>query len=249
MTTDAPELPPAFNGMLVPPDIAPIGAAAEGVAAGRLSAGDVLWSARDDRASAAFVLEPDVPLERAAEMLPVLMVAIGDALGAIGPPNLALTFRWPGTILANGAVAGEVQAFVWPGRAPEEIPDFLVVAFDIALTESADGSEPGHDLGSTYLHVEGCGDLDRTMVIEAVARHFLSWIDGWQQDGFGAAHASWTGRAHDRNADVTVDFSGRQVHGKWLGLDENGGLLVKTANGGQTLALYETIGENEKADA
>jgi BirA family transcriptional regulator, biotin operon repressor / biotin---[acetyl-CoA-carboxylase] ligase len=235
----APEFPPAFAGSAVAPGQTSFEAAAAGAAGGGLGAGDLCWSLRTDRAEAAFVLEPEVALNTAAQMLPVLMVAIGDALGAIGPPNLAITYRWPDKILANGALVGQIRMAVPAECGPDDVPDHLVTGFELNLTGADGDHEPGHDLRETFLHEEGCGDLDRTIVIEAVARHFLSWIDGWQQDGFFAAHQSWLSRAHDNEQVVEIELGGRTVSGTMLGLDETGGLLVKTGKGARVLPLHE----------
>jgi BirA family biotin operon repressor/biotin-[acetyl-CoA-carboxylase] ligase len=243
-----PEFPPAFCGITVSHGTSPIEDALNGVVAGRFGAGDICWSHRIDRAEAAFVLEPDVELAKALQMVPLLMVAIGDALGAIGPPNLALTFRWPNRILANGADVCRVQAAVYPDCSPGEVPRFLLVAFDLALF-AGNGNEPGHDLRTTYLYEEGCGDLDRTILIEAVARHFLSGIDGWQSDGFRTAHQSWTGRLHEKGAEQAFRGSRETVSGTVLGIDEDAGLLLRTEAGPRALSLEDFVIERAGEDA
>ncbi|MCP3054156.1 biotin/lipoate--protein ligase family protein [Aurantimonas marianensis] len=223
-----PEFPPVFTGHAVALDADPFAVAVKGVASGSYGAGDVVWSEDRGRATAAFVLEPETPLVVAAQMVPVMMVALGDALGAIGPPNLALTFRWPGTILANGGIVGTV-AFHSSGNAEaSDIPDHIVVAFELALDISARSrGEPGLDPNVTALFEEGCGELDRTSIIEAVARHFLSWIDGWMHDGFRDAHQSWLARANDLDKHIDLPFDNGARSGTMVGMDEDGGLLVQ----------------------
>jgi len=77
--------------------------------------------------------------------------------------------------------------------------------------------------------------LDRTSIIEAVARHFLSWIDGWTHDGFRAAHQSWLSRANDLDQQIDVAVDGGNRSGKMVGLDEEGGLLFQAE--GQTVLV------------
>lgn len=231
-----PEFPPVFAGHAVAADADPFAVAVEGAASGSYGAGDVVWSEDRRRAAAAFILEPETPLVVAAQMVPVMMVALGDAVGAIGPPNLALTFRWPGTILANGGIVGKVAFRAPDNAAAADIPDHIVVGFELALDTSANSrGEPGLDPNVTALYEEGCGELDRTSIIEAVARHFLSWIDGWTHDGFRAAHQSWLSRAHDQDQqiDVAADCGARS--GKMVGMDEDGGLLIQAE--GQTVLV------------
>lgn len=237
-----PEFPPALNGIAVDAGEDPFARSAAGAKDGRYGAGDFLWSMRSDAASAAVVLEPEVPAAKALQMVPVMMVAIGDALGAIGPPKLALTFRWPGTVLANGARAGGVRAALPDGIGDDEVPDWMIVAFELQLEWSgAIVSEPGQMQSQTVLYEEGCGDLDRTAIVEAVSRHFLSHVDGWEQDGFATAHQSWTGKAHDENGEVELLTGSGKIGGEMVGLDEGGGLLVKEGGKPRLITLREAL--------
>ncbi|MER0237049.1 biotin/lipoate--protein ligase family protein [Fulvimarina sp. MAC8] len=234
-----PQFPPALDGRVVGADVDPFAEACKAAKAGRLSAGDLVWSTSTTRAAAAIVLEPEDMLSRAIEMVPVMMVAIGDALGAIGPPNLALMFRWPGTIIANGAATGHVSFAAFPGWEADSIPDRIVVGFELLLdTVECGWREPGEDLRSTALYEEGCGDLDRTMLIESIARHFLAGIDGWLHDGFRPVHQAWWGKADEARA-VSLELADRTVEGEAVGLDEAGGLLVKTGERTELVPLLD----------
>lgn len=237
----APQFPPAFRSFAVVDGQEPMAAALAAVAGGEGGAGDLFWSADTDQAAAAFVLEPEVPLSRAIQMAPVLMVAIGDALGAIGPPALAITFRWPFTVLANGGVVGGVFAAVPDGVVPSQVPGTLIVGFNLAVESAAGDGEPGHHPDSTALHEEGCGDLDRTVLVEAVARHFLAWIDTWLQDGFSTVRQSWMSRAHDLERPVKLALAGGNRAGTMIGLDEDGSLLLKAGRSIDAVPLVDAV--------
>ncbi|MEF2549785.1 biotin/lipoate--protein ligase family protein [Aurantimonas sp. A2-1-M11] len=237
-----PQFPPAFTGHPVAAGHDPFGAAVQAAMTGTHGAGDLFWSCDTDRAAAAIVLEPDVALSQAAQMLPLLMVAIADALGGIGPPNLALTFRWPGTILANGAVIGGVRLHACGARDPASIRERLVAGFALTIAASRNGpAEPGHDLAATALMEEGCGEMDRTLIIEAVARHFLSWIDDWTHDGFGSAHQSWTARTDARGEPVEIVLGDTIHRGTMIGLDESGGALLTIGEHTMLLPLTDAV--------
>lgn len=238
---DMPQFPPAFKGFAVVHGQEPMAAALAAAAGGKGGAGDLFWSTDTDRAAAAFVLEPEVPLSEAIQMVSVLTVAIGDALGAIGPPALAITFRWPFTVLANGGVVGCVSGAVPGGAGPSQVPDTLVVSFDLAIQSPAGGCDPGLHPDRTALHQEGCGDLDRTALIEAVARHFLAWIDTWLQDGFRPAHQSWLSRAHDLEHVVELPLPGGKRAGTMIGLDEEGNLLLKADGSTHAIPLVDAM--------
>ena len=228
-----PEFPPLIAGHPVAAGADPMRVAAAGAASGRLGAGDLCWSEGTEEAVAALVLEPESPLDVALQMVPLMAVAVCDALGAIGPPNLALNLRWPSGLVANGGAVGQVTA-TWPeGTGPDAVPDHLVVGFRIALIlPEALRRAPGQAAHRTALHEEGCGDIDRSAVVGAVARHFLSWLDAWQHEGFRAVHAAYAGWLGE----------GAEVAGaRLVGLDERGGAIVETAQGRGGISIAQGL--------
>lgn len=227
-----PAFPPLLTGHAVPLGGAPMLTAWEGARAGRLGAGDLCWSEATGEARAALVLEPEAPLEVALQMGPAMLVAICDALGAIGPPNLAMGVRWPGLVLANGGRVGRVDLAA-AETAPGAVPDFLIVGFTLALELPTDlRVAPGVSAHVTALHEEGAGDIDRSALIGAVARHFLSALDAWQHDGFGPLHAALSPRL-----DRMTEAGDRLV-----GIDEAGGAIIGTGPGARGVTLAEGFG-------
>ena len=215
--------------------------AVRGAAENRYGAGDIVWSRSEDDLRCAIVLEPDVIFERAIEMGLLAMVALGDALGAIGPPVLAIAYRWPFDILANGGHVGRISIAL-PGDARAgSVPSYLVVGIELAVRRQGADTEPGEDAARTTLHEEGGGELDRTLMIESLARHFLSWVDSWQADGFEPVRQLWLFRAADRNRAARVSLGGIERRGHLVGLDEHGGLLLETANGIETVTLVDAV--------
>ena len=143
MHLEDPQFPPLLEGHAVKAPKRPFAEACRLARARRLGAGDVVWSRNTGRAEFAVVLEPDVALERALQMGPLLMVALGDCLGSLCPPKVAIQYRWPGGILLNGAPAGEVRLAA--ARVPvAEIPAWLVVGagLDIAAPRLSPGRGP-----------------------------------------------------------------------------------------------------------
>jgi len=226
-----PAFPPLLKGRPVQPGVAAHSVAVADAAAGRAGAGDLYWSRSEDRLSMAVVLEPDVSLSRAAQMHLLLMVAFGDAFGAISPPEIGIHYRWPGDILVNGAKAGEVLTFVPAGCDAADEPAWMVVALDVNITLDLSVPNPGERMDATTLHEEGAGDVDRTRLAESASRHFLTWIDTWSHDGFKPVHENWVGRMAGEGKTVTVRDGARQLAGHMTGLDEDGNLLFSAGEG------------------
>ena len=91
-------------------------------------------------------------------------------------------------------------------------------------------------------HEEGAGEVTRTMLIESVSRHFLTWIDGWMNEGFKGVHENWLGRVVGSDQDITICHAGASLSGRVTGMDEDGNLLFTPANEqAQAFALTETV--------
>ncbi|WP_416883200.1 DUF4444 domain-containing protein [Marivita sp.] len=227
--TSGPMFPPLMQGINAA-GADPFEAACSEAAQG-CDAGTILYDVTPERLQAAIVLAPEVPLADAAAMLPLTGVAVQNALGALGPSELAVHLCWDGPIRVNGARCGYVRGATDVSDVAEE-PGWLVAGFELVFARPhvAGGETPDE----TDLMSEGCGDLTPTDLLESWSRHLLNWISRWEDEGIGPLHAEWSGLAHGIGADGT--FLGRSGH--FLGLDEKLGLLLRTE--GQTMLLPVT---------
>lgn len=220
-----PTFPPLLDGIAVKRPQEPFDLARAEAAAGRAGAGTVYWARATDHMDVAIVLEPEVPLEQAMHMPFAAMVAFGDALGALAPPELGVYYRWPCDIIVNGARAGQLRFAVPQDAAPGEQPDWLVIGFTVSMRDER--PDPGLEPDRTSLYEEGCIEITRTDLIESFCRHFLVWINTWENEGFREIGEIWTARAREGSPDVDLDGQRAAI----LGLDESGNLLVKPEEG------------------
>lgn len=222
-----PTFPPLLTGHRIGGGEAPLAVAVARATTGEIGAGDVLWSPDGQRGALAIVLEPECRLRTALQMAPLAQVAAGDCIGALTPPKVAVNFRWPREIVVNGGVGGELNV-AWPaGCGPDEVPNWLVLGLTVALKYDAGDIEPGFDPERTVLAEEGCPDLTSARLISSYARHFLTWLNNWQDDGFRPVSEAWMFRADGIDDDLTYEMAGITETGRTLGLDEDAGLLLK----------------------
>lgn len=236
-----PEFPPLYQPFAVKSPDDPVSAALVAIGKGEAEAGSLYWARATSAAHCAIVFEPEHPLSTSAQALVVGMVAIGDAIGAIGPPNLGITYGWPGAIYANGATVGEMHLLAPAGLQTADTPEWLILELNIAIKSDQVTHEPGEDASRTELWEEGAGDLDRTRIIESFSRHLLTWLDTWEADGFRQVHELWVFRAADRDAFVQVSAGEKRLEGTFVSLDDEGGVLIKTENGIEGLALTDAV--------
>lgn len=233
------DLPPLLSDVAVTPDVDPFAAAEEAAREG-VEAGAVFWALRDDRLEAAIVLAPEAPLRRALTVLFAAEQALTDAFGALCPPETAAHWSWPDAFLLNDARAGRMRVSA-SDTDLDATPAWLVLALSIRRLPR-DEDDPGHRLGETCLFEEGCGDLSTQELIGAWARHTLYWITSWETDGLAAIMREWRGRATGDGGRVSIDLGPEApVAGEWLGLDDEGALLVKTDAGPLRLDLARVL--------
>ncbi len=229
-----PDFPPLFDGRAVTDDPyeAAIAAAAEGCEAGR-----ILHHPSDAALSAALVLAPEVSLANAAQMLLVATNGFADAFGALAPPEIALHVEWPATIRIEGARCGRLLA---AAPCPDaDVPGWLVVGLHVPLASAGEG-EPGQRPDETDLRTEGA-NLSADDLLGAWARHTLSWIARWEDEGMAPVHRDWTGRAWRIGGETAVDTPSGRRSGTFQGLDEKGGILLKGPDGTTVVPLTEML--------
>lgn len=218
---EAPTFPPLLKGRAVPPGQDPF---AKAVAEAGLGAdpGLVAWSPAEDRMEAAILLAPDKPLGEAMTAVFAVALGLGDAIGALAPPEVAVHYDWPDGLRVNGARCGGFRAAASTDD-PRAEPDWIVVGVTVRFL--ADAADPGSVPDRTCLVEEGCGEITPSRLLESWSRHALVWINTLTDEGFAPLHEAWRGRAWGLGEPL-ADGSG-----VFMGLDEHGGQLVKTAGG------------------
>ncbi len=235
MKNPPPTFPPLVTGHPVAAGTDPVSKARSLVSKGRLGAGDLVWSEDVANLQFALVMEPDVERDRCGEMLFAGMVAFGDTIGAIAPPEISVTYGWPNLILMNGAGLGHCTLLV--SDAEENgFPQWMILGLDARINPRSENMDPGLDTTRTTMWDEGCGDLSRTRLLESIARHLVNVIHTWSEDGFKPIHQQWWGRLDEKNPLVFTGLTGEGA--KLVGLDERGNALIKN---GDTVTSIETL--------
>ncbi len=232
--TERPQFPPVFQAYAVTADLDPFERAVDMAKSGT-EAGTLLWSARQDVYESAIVLAPENSLEAS---LPVIMAAglgLGDALGALVPPVVAVTFGWPDRIELNGAAVGRIRLILPETPNPTAVPEWLVVGFNLANAGYWQEG-PNDERQTTTLNEEGC-QIDLLDLLEAFGRHFLAWINRWQTDGVQPVQQAWMSRTLEVGKPITIEVDGKRREGTFKGLNEQCGLELDDHGRHQVIPL------------
>jgi biotin-(acetyl-CoA carboxylase) ligase len=192
--------------------------------AGSAPEGTLIWSDAGGRLSLALLLDPDGDWRQSAPVALVAVVALGDAVGALAPPTVAVTNAWPDRLETNGGLVGGVV--LDPIGPDPAMPARLILGLEAAVAAPL-GIEPGHRPEVTSLAEEGCEEITPVRLLESFSRHFLSWLHRWQEDGFAPVRAGWRARGPRPGATVSVETRGETVRGSFRDLGEEGELVLQ----------------------
>lgn len=203
--------------------------------------GTLLWSVQDDRLTCAVILKPEEPLATSLQVLYVAMLGLGDALGAVVPPLVEVTFVWPNRVEANGRHVGEAQIELAKRDIANTALEWLAVCVEVAVAGAVDDEVETGDVQTTSLHHEGCTDVTPRELLESFARHFLAWVNRWQDDGFEPVRASWLHRTPGYRNGIVLDIGNERLTGTFAGLDDTGALVLETDGATRIVELYKVL--------
>ena len=219
---NTPSFPPLFSGLAVEGQVDPFDKACAEAARG-CDAGLVVHDLGANLLRAALVFAPDVELVDAMAMLPLCGVGFQNALGALGPPEVAVHLEWAGGLRINGASCGTLRVAASSSN-PRAEPDWMVIGLELPLWPETDA--PGDIPEQTALYAEGCADVNAMELLESWVKHTLVGINTWTEDGVKALHKDWRGLSHGIGEDITMN----EISGTFLGVDEQFGMLIRAAD-------------------
>ena len=234
---DPPLLPPILTPVAVPDKIDVFNKAI--AAASNSDAGTVFYSESTEFVEIAVVLNPEVKKIKCNQMLYLMMVAAGDSIGALAPPEVVVSYSYPGFIFLNQGEAGLVKIEVSSSTNEDIIPDWIVVGLKLRLNNQLQIDEDNIQPDITSLADEGAGFVSRTRAVESLSRHFLAWISQWEDEGFKPVVDIWNSRREENKA---LTLKNKEIV-SWVGLDENGLAIVRSKNKELLLSPTDIINE------
>jgi len=171
------------------------------------------------------VLRPDVDMATGAQLSFVAAVAIGDAVVAALPDGAAVAHKWPNDVLVGGAKISGILLESSGGAG--RVIDWVVIGCGVNVTDAPVGVEAA----ATSLHAEGAVGTDARTLLGLVLERLRHWYEIWQRDGFGPVRGAWLARACGLGQAMTARLPGREMRGRFAGMDETGALLLELPDG------------------
>jgi BirA family transcriptional regulator, biotin operon repressor / biotin---[acetyl-CoA-carboxylase] ligase len=179
---------------------------------------------------------PSLP-PQAPQLSFVAALAVHDAVAACAPQlGPLLRVKWPNDLLIGQA---KVAGILIEG---ESVPVFAV-AIGIGVncaTHPSDTNYPATDLAATGTLV--VPDALFAVLSGGMAQRLTQWNRG---QGFAAIRGDWLKRAVGLGEKLQVRLRGRELSGRFEGLDEAGRLLLKQGGDLSTVTAGEVFGFGE----
>ena len=192
------------------------------------------WVSPAGNLHATLLLTEPSPPAQAPQLSFVAALAAHDAIAACAPqlgPDLKV--KWPNDLLVEMA---KVAGILIEG---ENAPVFTVaIGIGVNCAVHPDGTDyPAADLA-------GLGALVvPDTLLEALAAAMQARLAQWRSgDGFAATRADWLKRAAGLGEPMQVRLPGRELSGRFQGLDEAGRLLLEQPGGLMTITAGEVFG-------
>ena len=186
------------------------------------------WAAPAGNLHCALIIRPDFDNQRAQQLCAVATLAAGSAIAEVVAPMTGMGLRWPGDLLVNELLAGQVQLAAAPcaDTGTGKRWPWLVLALSVNVAHHPENPEP-----EEFNSIHDCGeskDVTPLEVLELFTRHFLRWINIWAEDGFTPVHDEWMMRARDIGVPRALPFEHGHYVGINRGIGEHGELLLDT---------------------
>jgi len=237
---ERPRLPPAYR-LVALDSVTSTNAEAARLAAEGAEDGTLVWARRQtagrgrqgrDWESPAgnlylsLVLRPDCVVNRAAQLGFAAALAVGDAVGSVGPAMLEITYKWPNDVLLNDR---KVAGILLESRtAGAEALDWLVLG--VGVNVASHPKEARYP--ATDLKFEGASPaIDEVDLLESFSRHFMSWTNRWLDDGFAPLRRAWLSHAHALGEEIEARLPRETLRGTFRDIDEHGALILELQDG------------------
>lgn len=183
-----------------------------------------VWSSPPGNLYFSLILRPDVPISRAAEFSFIAALALFDTLGAVGDTGCQVACKWPNDILLNDHKVAGILLETETGGG--DVPDWIVMGVGVNI-----GVFPAEtNFPATSFRAEGWGAATEETLV-AFCRHFILWTEKWLDEGFAPVRKNWLWRCYGKDKEIEVQLENETITGIFTDLDEDGAMLVKTADG------------------
>ena len=181
------------------------------------------------------LLRPARPAAAAAQLGFAAALAVGEAVLPLLPDPADLAYKWPNDVLLRGR---KISGILLESQAAGEGRlHWLIVGIGVNVASSPEETE----YPATSLAAAGAAALSVEAMLETVARRFHFWYERWRDEGFAPLRPVWLARAQRIGEAIRVRIAGGNSEGRFVGLDEEGALLLEDGGGLRRIAAGDVF--------
>ena len=191
-----------------------------------------VWESPEGNLYSSILLRPTLAAKDIGQLSFVAALAIHDTVRAF-LPKADITLKWPNDVLVDGKKIS--------GILLESGEGWLVMGIGLNVRHHPEGGL----YPSTSLTASGAGDLALDEVLVKLLEHVGQWYETLQKKGFEPVRAAWL--SHAKTGAMTVKLPNGTIEGDFVGLDANGCLRLRLADGTEraiaTGDVFPTLGQ------
>ncbi len=187
---------------------------------------DRVWSSPPGNLYASLLLREPSSFERAPELAFVAVLALRDAIVAEAPALAAqLAFKWPNDVLLAG---DKCAGILIEGEIEPDKSVTVVIGIGVnCISYPREASFPATDLAA-----HGAA-MTPEQLFQRLSATMCGRIAQWDRgQGFSAIRGDWLAIARGLGEKITVRNGGGEKHGRFVGLDSAGRLVLELPGGG-----------------
>ncbi len=172
------------------------------------------------------ILRPKIEPSKAPQMTLVAGVAAREAIEK--STGLSIQLKWPNDLWYGGKKLGGILTEL---HSDTDMIHFVVVGIGININVPA--AHFPKELKKIATSLSACTgkECSRTEIARNLYESLDAWYRLYLKEGFEPVRVEWEKHSMLRQVSVTIDFLDSKREGIALGLDEMGGLIVKTKEG------------------
>ena len=171
------------------------------------------------------ILRPPAGMLQSTQIPIAAGVAAAETINDFCPGRAWI--KWPNDVLIGGKkVCGILAQIKMSGQAV----DFVVVGIGINVNLAREQFPQDIQEIATALAIEAGREISRPELIIRLYENMTKWYRELIQNGFASVRERWLNRSEMIDKTVSIVFHNEAVSGKAVGLDEDGSLILLTAN-------------------
>jgi BirA family biotin operon repressor/biotin-[acetyl-CoA-carboxylase] ligase len=173
------------------------------------------------------LLRPDVELQSAASLPLVIGLAVAEGLVEC-EPSLQPKIKWPNDIYINGK---KICGILCETQLRGNTIDYLIAGIGVNVNVTAEQLPPELHASATSIAIELGKEVPRENVLASILNRFEPLYDQWRAFGFKALVQQVNMFDVLRDKPIRMELSGKPIEGTASGIQPDGTLLLRTADG------------------